>query len=75
MSTAIERVAQYNREYRARVKAEKKKVVHVATYEEMEAMKAKWLKTHAVIKLSDEGYRYSLPGTMVIKGSMGGSLV
>ena len=75
MSTAIERQAQYNREYRERVKAEKKKAIHVATHEEMETMKEVWLETNKATKLSDDASKYSMPSAMIIKGTMGGRLV
>ena len=74
MCTAIEKVAQYNREYRARIKAEKKKVVHQATEDEMVAMCDKWLETNDATQLSDEG-GYSQPSPVYIKSGMGGSFL
>jgi len=73
--TAVEKVALYNREYRARVKAEKKKVVHQATTDEMKAMVDTWLETNEVKQLSNNSKEFSMPAPMYISGGMGGSLV
>ena len=75
MSTAISRQAQYNREYRERVKAEKKKVVHQATEDEMVAMKELWMRTNKVTKLSDDASKYAQPSPMIINTGVGGRLV
>ena len=75
--TAVEKISLRNREYRDRVKAENrmKRVIHVATQDEMDEMIETWLETNKAKQLSSSGYAYSQPSPMHITQSMGGGLV
>ena len=73
--TAVEKAAQYNREYRARVKAEKRNIVHQATIEEMDVMKEKWLKSNKITVAPTNSKEFSMPAPMIINSGLGGTIL